>query len=325
MLAGLVRLTNRMRRMRLGWLLAIALLAALVWLITRPFAAAALAFLGERAVLGFIVAALHAATSVARLRPRFIADRERSWLAALPHRVPVSARISFGFCVQALAIAALFASIAATSEVPWSAARSAWLGVLGGYVAGALFGWLQHRVFPAHSSESSGSQYAIVREPRKRWAVAPALFPLSYWAAAWARTLSNPSVTARTLIVVLLGIPMGTPGEVVLAAAGGWMAGLYVLMNLVATVRTAFAAGWWLRPTPVRFVRFTGTLVSRTLVIQLAVFAAGLVAIAAAEKPKWNRLAPGVALVWVLFYVGIAMIACALALQPKRHSHWWSR
>lgn len=325
MLAGLLRLTNRLRRMKLGWVVILALLAAFVWLITRPLAATALAFLAERAVLGFIVAALHAATSVVRLRPRFIADQEQSWLAALPYRVPAFARIAFGFGVQLLAIAVLFGIIAAASEISWAAARGAWVGVLGGYVAGAFFAWFQNRVFPARSSESSGSQYAIVRATRKRWAVAPTLFPLSYWAAAWARTLSNPSVTARTLIVVLLAIPLGTPGEVVLATAGGWMAGLYVLMNLVATVRTAFAAGWWLRPTPIRLAPFAVTLVSRTFVIQLGVFAAGMVAVAAAEKPMWNRLAPGAAVSWLVLYAGIAMLACVLALRPKGHLHWWSR
>ena len=287
--AGLLRFTNRVRHMRVGWLAVIVVVAAFVWLITQPFAGTALAFLADRAVLGFVAAAAHAATSVARLRPRLIAEGERSWVAALPYHVSAALRIAFWFVVQLAGFAVLFVSIAALSPVTESAARSAWLGVLGGYVVGGIVGWFPQLLFPVRSADvassqtSMGSQYAIVRAVREQWAIAPKLFPLCYWAVAWARTLSNPGVTARTLVVVLLGIPMGTPGEVALATAAGWMVGLDLRMNLVATVRTAFAAGWWLRPTPVRFERFTMALISRALLVQVGVFTATLFAIAPAH------------------------------------------
>ena len=326
-LAGLLRLTNRVRRMKLGWLAVIVLVATLVWAITRPFAGAALAFLAERAVIGFVVAAVHAATSVARIKPRLIAEGERSWLAALPFRVSVAVRVAFTFVVQLVGIALLFAAIAAVHATPWSAARGAWLGVLGGYVAGGFFGWFPQLLIPmrpADPTHSAGSQYAIVREVREHWAIAPKLYPLSYWAVAWARVLTNPAATARTLIIVLLGIPMGTPGEVALATAGGWMVGLYVLMSLVATLRTTFAAGPWLAPTPVRLGRFTTALISRALLIQVCVFAAGMIAIDAVQ-PRSLYAALGIAIAWLLVFIGISTLACATARQPAGTVHRWVR
>jgi hypothetical protein len=302
-----------------------------VWLITRPFAGTALAFLAERAVLGFVAAAAHAATSVARLKPRLLAEGERSWLAALPGRVPVASPIAFRFAAQLLVLAVLFAGIVAVSPVAWSAARGAWLGLLGGYVVGGIVGWFPQLLFPMRSADaassqtSMGSQYAIVRAVREQWAVAPKLFPLCYWPVAWARVLANPGVTARTLVVVLVGVPMGTPGEVALATAGGWMVGLYVLMNLVATVRTAFAAGWWLRPTPVRLEQFTAALASRALLIQIGVFAAALVAVAAAEKPIWLYLTFAIAVAWLLVFIGISTLACAMAMRPAGTAIRWFR
>ena len=326
-LAGLLRLTNRVRRMKLAWLAVTVLVAIFVWAITRPFAGAALAFLAERPVISFVMAALHASTSVARIKPRLIAEGERSWLAALPFRVSVAVRVAFAFVVQLVGIAALFAGIAAVSPTPWSAARGAWLGMLGGYVAGGLFGWFPQLLLPMRSADpahSAGSQYAIVREVREHWAIAPKLYPLSYWAVAWARVLTNPAATARTLIVVLLGIPMGTPGEEALAIAGGWMIGLYVLMNLVATVRTAFAAGRWLGPTPVRLGRFTSALISRALLIQVGVFTAGLLAVDAVQ-PRWLYAALGLAVAWLLVFIGLSTLACATARQPAGTAHRWAR
>ena len=337
MLAGMLRFANRVRRMRLGWIAILAIVTTLAWLVSRPLAGKALVFLADRSVFGFLAAAVHAATSVARLKPRLLADGERSWLAALPARLPIASRIAFGFVVQLLAIAVLFASIAAVSTVAWSAARGAWLGVLGGYVAGGLFGWFPDLIFPGRSNGSAGSQdsagsrgamgsqYAIVRKVRERWAVAPGLSPLGYWAVARARALANPGVTARTLVIVLLGVPMGTPGEVALAAAAGWMAGLYMLMNLVATVRTAHAAGWWLAPTPIRFVRFAATLVSRALFIQVGVAGAAIIAVAAVERPLLISMACAAAVAWLLFFVGASTLACATAMRPTGNSRWWLR
>ncbi len=61
--------------------------------------------------------------------------------------------------------------------------------------------------------------------------------------------------------------------------------GLYVVLNLGGDgERTAFAAGWWLRPTPVRLGRFVSTLISRVGLIQAGLFAVALVAMAAVGR-----------------------------------------
>lgn len=298
--------------MKHAWLIGLALLAAFLWLITRPAAATVLVFVGDRWVLGFIAAAIHASTSVSRRKPALLAESESSWLAALPYRVSIPARIAFGFGVQLATLAVLCAGIAAVSSASWLDARAAWLGVFAGYVLGGIAGWFAHAIFPVGGTEGA-AQYAIVRHVRKNWAVAPRLHPLSYWPVAWARRLNNPQVSARTMLFVLLALPMGTTGEEALAFGASWMVGLYVLLNLVATVRTAFAAGWWLTPTPVALGPFTRTLISRVLLIQVSLFVAAVVFLAALGEPRLLYLAVGVSAAWLLLYTGIAVLACAEA------------
>src|SRR5262245_28674979 len=107
LLAGWLRLSNRVRRRPQVWLAgprlwfagALVLVVA-AWLISRPEATATLSFLADRWFLGFLGAAIHAASSVSRRKPRLQAEHENSWLAALPYRVSAPARIAFGFGVQ---------------------------------------------------------------------------------------------------------------------------------------------------------------------------------------------------------------------------------
>jgi hypothetical protein len=311
-----LQLTNRFRGSGYVLVIALVLLAVFVWLVTRPLAAQVLAVASDRWPLAFVAGFAHAATSVARRKPRLQVENAGSWLAALPHRVSVPSRIALGFLVQ-LVVAAMFCiGIAAASSVPWADARTAWLALFSGYVAGGLLGWFGHVFFPAGTK---GSEHAVVRRVRDKWAVAPKLYPLSFWPVAWARALNNPQVSARTLLAVLLGLPMGTTGAVAIAIAAGWMVALYVVINLVATIRTAFAAGWWLMPTPVERSPFTRTLVSRALLIQVAVLGGLLLAlIAASGKPQRVSLAFGAVVVWLLFYVGTVVIACAAAMRTGR-------
>jgi hypothetical protein len=317
LLAGWLRLSNRVRRMKYAWLVALLVLGALVWVITRPEAAATLAFLADRWFLGFLGAAIHAGSSVSRRKLRLQAEHENSWLAALPYRVSVPARIAFGFGVQLVLIAVLCAGIAAASSAPWLDARAAWLGVLGGYVAGGLAGWFAHVFSPKNAV---GVQYAIVRRVREKWAMAPKLHPLSYWPVAAARAAANPQVSMRTMLFALLALPMGTTGAEAIAVGAAWMVAVYLVLSLVATVRTAFAAGWWLRPTPVESGRFTRTLVSRVLLIQTGVFVAAVLAVAAIGRPQIFYLTVSATIVWLPLYVAVAMVACAVALRPKKPS-----
>jgi hypothetical protein len=317
------------------WSVGALVLAIGVWLIMRPEAAATLSFIADRWVLAFVGAAIHAASSVSRRKPRLQADLENSWLSALPYRVSVPARIAFGFGVQVFVIGLLCAGIAAesTAQFPdgtgsapslgavsaatWPDARTAWLGVLGGYAAGGIGGWFAHVFGP---KSAAGTQYAIVRRVRERWAVAPRLLPLSYWPVASARALANPQVSMRTMLFVLLALPMGTTGAEAIAIGAAWMVGLYVVLNLIATVRTAFAAGWWLRPTPVRLGQFASTLASRVLLIQIGLFVVALGAMAAIGKPRLFFATVGATVVWLPVYAGVVMLACSVALRPKKPS-----
>lgn len=297
------------------WFVGALVLAIGVWLIMRPEAAATLSFIADRWVLALVGAAIHAASSVSRRKPRLQAEHESSWLSALPYRVSVPARIALGFGVQACVIGLICAGIVVASAATWFDARSVWLGVLGGYVAGGIGGWFAHVFAP---KGAGGTQYAIVRRVRERWAVAPRLRPLSYWPVASARALANPQVSMRTMLFVLLALPMGTTGAEAIAVGAAWMVGLYVVLNLVATVRTAFAAGWWLRPTPVRLEHFAGTLASRVLLIQVGLFVVALGALAAIGRPQLFFATVAATVVWLPAYVGVVVLACAIALRTKK-------
>jgi hypothetical protein len=312
LLAGWLRLGNRVRRLEYAWLIGLATLAAFIGVITRPAASPVLAFVADRWVLGTLAAAIHASTSVSRRKQRLRAENESSWLAALPYRVSVPARIASGFGLQLVALAAVCAGIAAAGPASWAQALTVWISLLGGYVLGALFGWFAKDVVP---SATSGAQYAIVRRVRENWAIAPELHPLSYWPVAWARMLNNPQVSARTLLFVLLSLPMGTTGAEALAIGAGWMVGLYVLFNLLATVRAASAAGWWLRPTPVRFGPFTRALTSRALLIQVGVFSIAMFFLGAVGEPRLLYLALSASIAWLLLYTGVVLLACRAATR----------
>jgi hypothetical protein len=316
LLAGWLRFSNRFAGPRL-WIVGAFGLVVFGWLIARPEAAATLSFIADRWVLAFVGTAIHAASSVSRRKPRLHAEHENSWLSALPYRVSVPARIAFGFGVQAFVIGLLCAGIVVASAATWLDARTVWLGVLGGYAAGGIGGWFAHIFTP---QGAVGSQYAIVRRVRERWAVAPRLLPLSYWPVASARALANPQVSMRTMLFVLLALPMGTTGAEAIAMGAAWMVGLYVVLNLVATVRTALAAGWWLRPTPIRLGQFASTLVARVLLIQIGLFVVALSAMAAIGRPALFFATVGVTVVWLPVYAGVAMLACAVALRPKKPS-----
>jgi hypothetical protein len=121
----------------------------------------------------------------------------------------------------------------------------------------------------------------------------------------------------RTMLFALLALPMGTTGAEAIAVGAGWMVAVYLVLSLVATVRTAFAAGWWLRPTPVESGRFTRTLISRVLLIQAGVFVAAVLAGAAIGRPQIFYLTVGATIVWLPLYVAVAMVACAMALRPR--------
>ena len=109
-------------------------------------------------------------------------------------------------------------------ERSWSGATlgiavaAAWLGWLG------LVGWL------APHDKTVGApdfHYVTIRKPRPNWTTAPRLesaCPTGLWGRR--ASAAKPKTTAKALIFVLLALPLGTPGEKVIAIAGGDIGGV---------------------------------------------------------------------------------------------------
>jgi hypothetical protein len=274
------------------------------------------------------------ATIILRRRQGLVSDRHRDWLGALPNDLSVTARAALGplpISAGAVGVAAVATLIA---NLPFSACTTLVLACMGGYlvaiavvlvvVSGKRRGVLGMgaRAFPA-------SRYAVVRRVHRNWASRPRLAPLGYWSVAQAGFWDRPKKRARSLIPWLLGLPLGTPGAVVLAVASAWLVLLH-LVNLVgAAIRVAFAASWWLAPTPVGILHFTVAVSHRALgrqIIACSVVVAAVCAIAG--QTVWRAALTGAS-----WWVGIACLvsatACLVALGSNSMArsvlHRWMR
>ncbi len=92
-----------------------------------------------------------------------------------------------------------------------------------------------------------------------------ALTPLGGWPLAEARFGDRPSLRARSLLLLLLAVPMNEPVGRILAGVFVWLLILHLINLLRALLQSAFPAAWWLAPTPVRAARFAAALSVRAL------------------------------------------------------------
>jgi hypothetical protein len=314
LLVGALLVTNLLKKTTLAWVSVAVAVSLYAWIVTRTGASAAVVFGAENFVLVFLMGAVHSSASVMRRTQRASAAAESSWLAPLAYRLPLSARLAVPLLVQLCVLASLAAGISAAGPASFRDAGTVWLAACIGFLVGAAVASLLHWRFVSAAS----SRRVFVRRVRENWARAATLQPLSYWAVARARALNNPGVSAYTMIVILLGIPLGTAGEVAVAIAAGWMVAVYLVLNLVAIVRTAFPAAWWLTPTPITFARFVATVPARTLLAQAIACAALMVAVAAISRAAWVRTAFIGAGTWLAVVTGIALLSCAIAFHPDR-------
>lgn len=223
-----------------------------------------LGWLGRNWAVAFVIATCAFTLSTARRRQRTSIAAAASWLAPLPVRSPLRLQVLAGIAAwlaAAIALAALEWAVGAIGRSEFSRLAFA---VAAGAAVGLLAGWR----LPRAGIGAPGFHYAIVRRARPRWASAPSLVPLANWPAAQGRIFSRPQKTAPLLLLVMMAVPLGTPGQVALAAAGVCMALFAVFSLAAAAVRVAFAAARWLAPTTVGRWRFTAALIWRTALTQ---------------------------------------------------------
>ena len=235
-------------------------------LLTLPAVGGFLELLAQYPVTPIAVVAVAAAVATTRRRSAIASSLVDSWLAPLAAPSSFGMRMIWPAVVQLLMLlwvilipfaAGSMAGSRASGSLGGSEAITLTALLGGAYVAGAVVGW-----FLPHGASASAPDfhYVAVRKPRANWAQAPQLVPLSYWAVGRARVIVKPKVTARALLLVLLALPMGVRGEQAMAiAAGAWVV-LYVVALTIAVTRVAFAAGRWLAPTTIGYLRFTVAL-----------------------------------------------------------------
>lgn len=279
------------------------------------------AALSPRAVL--VVAAVIAATVALRHQWRLRDNWHRYWLAALPADVSLTARTAARPVALWLAAAVLIVLLSLVAQLP------AWVpATLVGYCAcGVGLGVALAAAFPAASLRRGRTGRTGRALPHSRYVAARAvpsarragvsLLPLGDWPRADTQFRDRPTIRARSLVLLLLAVPMGTAAGPVLAAAAAWLIVLHLINLLVALARTALSASWWLAPTPLGPMRFAVALSHRMLGAQLLASAL-LIAIAyVVLGPESLRTACAIAALWLAAVGVLATAACAAALRTR--------
>jgi hypothetical protein len=288
-------------------IVAVSVVAAL------PPTGAIVGWLGRDWAVTFVVGASIFALSTARRTQHASIAATSSWLAALPAGIPVRTQVAVGTVARLAALVAFAVLVWMVGGISRSEFSRFALAVTAGAVVGLLALWR----LPRSGSGAPGFHYAVVRRPRARWASAPSLSPLANWAAAQGRFFSRPRKTAPMLLLPLLAMPMGSPGQVALAVAGASMA-LFSVFNLsVAAVRIAFDAARWLAPTTVGKLQFTSALIWRVMLTQIGVLAV-LLLLASTVYRSWvlavgMPLAVGYVCVSLAAAIAAALVACRRA------------
>jgi hypothetical protein len=286
------------------------------------------------------IASLLFAMLIYRRRRRLVRDRHRDWLAPLPNDVPLTARAAYApFVMWGCAVFAVFTACATTRFPLGSAAALVFASAAGFGAAVAAVGLvaaLERRV-ERRTKRARGrsrpvpppSRYAVVHKPRGRWATRASLAPLGYWPMGQAKFSDRPKMRARSLYLLFLGLPLDVSGAVALAAAAVWLLTMHLVNLLLTVVRVAFAAAWWLAPTPVGAARFTVAVSHRALAGEIATCALLTFMAAGAGGPRAFHTALTSALIWTMAACLVSAAACLMALRSRSVArsvvHRWIR
>ena len=286
-------------------------------------------------ITGFLLAIV-----IYRRRRRLARNRHRDWLAALPSDSALTTRAAcLPFLAWASAAFALFTA-GVTPRLPFISAAAVVLALAAGLLAAvaavaivAALERLAERRAKRRRAPSRfvppASRYAVVHRRRAGWATSASLAPLGYWPMAQARFSERPKMRARGLALYLLAVPLDAPGAVALAGGLVWLVTMHLVNLLVGVVRVAFAAAWWLAPTPVGTARFTLAVSHRALVGEIASCALLVFIAAGVTGPSVLHLAVRSALIWIAAACVLSAAACLIALRSQSVArsvvHRWIR
>ena len=199
-----------------------------------------LGWLGRNWAVTFVIAASVFTLSTARRRQHASIAAATSWLASLPTGIPVRMQVVVGTAAWLAALVGFAALVWVVGAIDLSDFSRLALAATAGAAVGLLGGWR----LPRTGIGAPGFHYAIVRRARAalgKRAVARRRSPTGR------RRRAGSSAGRRKplpiLLLAMMAIPMGSPGQVALAVAGVCMALFSVLTLSVAAVRVAFACG----------------------------------------------------------------------------------
>ena len=294
---------------------ALTLLIALIGLATAcglaeiPQTGWVLGWLGRNGLVTFVIAVCLFGLSVIRRRERAEQEAANSWLAALPAASSVSVRVIAGSCARLLLVIFVAGLAFLLRRLDATAASRLVLATFGGAILGSLAGWRLRR----GNEGTPGFHYATARRARARWATAPTLLPLSYWPAAQGRIFSRPKVISRGAFVVLMTLPLGTPGQVALAIAAAAIALFSISSLSLAAIRVAFDAARWLAPTTLSRGRFATAIVSRVILTQALSVGVMVFLACAISVPQALRLGGAWAIDLLVGSLALAALGCGWA------------
>ena len=219
-----------------------------------------------------LLAALHAAMTIARRLHRFEMTRSSSWLASAPIAF---SRVRFAERLLALApvflqwmgVSGLIAILAAAEAASPRSALTLIAAISAGAMAGLLAGLWAPPSKPHRSFE--GSRYVRAVRVADPATVRPSDAALSRWPINVTLSWGRPENSRVLLVIALFAVQGGSSISSGLTVVAMWVVAAYLGSLLAVVTRVAREASAWLRSTPMRFHAFAWPIARRALLHQL--------------------------------------------------------
>jgi hypothetical protein len=232
--------------------------------------------LQRHTVMTAALASIVAAVFVSHRRSTHAARESRSWLAALPIS-PHVRRID----ALALQVGPVIAVMVLTSGL--GLLTSAMLAVAGLSAKGCLVVWRSLLLgtflgtggglivpHPKAMSPHPGSRYVPQRATTGRHPV-PSLGGLAIWPIRSMFAMLRPKILSRTLLPVLIMMPLGTTAAAAMVWVGIFGAWTALLFLIVSVVFVFQAARRWLKPLPLSVRRLGFAISGRALIVMMGI------------------------------------------------------
>lgn len=269
-----------------------------------------------------LLAALQAATSVARRRKELSASLRDSWLAATPRAaLTIWTSLFVGVLEVLLSQFAMLVTLLlilryagnADGAALWHLAQIAAGGFLCGGLLGLIFSRKRlHQTLP-------GSRYVPGKKLLASHSMAASLAGLSRWPIMRTFAGATPDTVRWPVMAAMMSVMGGSSIMTGLGVVGFWMLLLYGVTLFASTLRVADEAAYWLRSTPLSLQRFAIAIGGRSFVHQV-IAAAVVAAYLAFDKFTVLQavlfIAPWIAFVMLAY--STAIICCFNARRGMR-------